>query len=68
MNQHKLLTNEQLRTLKEMGYTNGKEKGVRVWFGIRLADFKDKLDARLDAYEEREEKNTNLFVAFFSTS
>jgi len=42
--------------LKEMGYTNGKEKGVRVWFGIRLADFKDKLDARLDAYEEREEK------------
>ena len=42
--------------LKEMGLTNGKEKGVRVWFGIRLADFKDKLDARLDAYEEREEK------------
>ena len=42
--------------LKEMGLTNGKEKGVRVWFGIRLADFKDKLGARLDAYEEREEK------------
>lgn len=50
---HKPMTQKAIGIrLKEMGLTNGKEKGVRVWFGIRLSDFKDKIDA----YEVKEEK------------
>ena len=50
---HKPMTQKAIGIrLKEIGLTNGKEKGVRVWFGIRLSDFKDKIDA----YEVKEEK------------